>query len=301
MQIQDLFNQIWKPMTNLQQTINQAIPVYFNEPDFNEFILPHLWVGTRGPKPKLSMYKLFHYILHVLYTGEQWKMLPIEKGPDGKPEIHYSRIWRKWKQWVEHDSIAAIFYESVKTLKEQQLLDVSQLQGDGSNTICVKGGDLKGYCGHKHQKGNKIIALQDNAGNILAPMTIATVNQSDMLQLPNSLKDLKVTCQRTGLVIPRNTPLNLDPGFDSRKNRKAIWNAGLKPNIKENPRNRKSAKRGRKRFFDKDLYDNRFKCERTYSWQDKFRRVLIQYEWYQHLFLGFNMLAFALINFRHVH
>lgn len=288
-------------MTNLQQTVNQAIPVYFNENDFNEFILPHLWVGTRGPKPKLPLWKIFHYILHILYTGEQWKMLPIEKGKDGKPEIHYCRIWEKWKQWVEHESISNIFYQSVKILKERKLLDLSQLHGDGSNTVCVKGGDLKGYCGYKHQKGNKIVSLQDNAGNVLAPMTIATVNQSDMVQLPNSLNDLKTTCRKIELTIPKQTPLNLDPGFDSRKNRKTVWNAGLKPNIKENPRNRKKTKRGRKRFFDKEIYDNRYKCERTFSWQDKFRRVLIQYEWYQHLFLGFNLLAFALINFRHVH
>ena len=30
--------------------------------------------------------------------------------------------------------------------------------------------------------------------------------------------------------------LNLDGGFDSRRKRKAIFNAGLIPNIKENPR-----------------------------------------------------------------
>gem|GEM_PF-7016505 len=35
-------------MTNLQKTINQAIPVYFNEDDFNKFILPHLWIGVSG-------------------------------------------------------------------------------------------------------------------------------------------------------------------------------------------------------------------------------------------------------------
>lgn len=288
-------------MTNLQQTANQAIPVYFNEEDFDAFILPLLWAGTRGPKPKLSLWKTFHLILHILYTGEQWKMLPVEKGPDGKPEIHYTRVWAKWKQWVEHGSIAAIFYRSIELLKEHNHLDLSLLHGDGSNTISKKGGDLCGYSGHKHQKGNKIIALHDNAGNILAPMTIATVNQSDMVLLIDSLSDLKTTLKKCNLHIPKGTILNLDPGFDSRKNRKAVWNAKLKPNIKENKRNRKTVRRGRKRFFDKDLYKQRYKCERTYSWQDKFRRVLIQYEWYQHLFLGFNLLAFALINLRHVH
>ena len=228
-------------------------------------------------------------------------MLPIDKDASGNPAIHYTRILEKWKQWVERDSVASIFYESVKILNERKLLDLSLLHGDGSNTVCVKGGNLKGYCGHKHQKGNKIVSLQDNAGNILAPMTIATVNQSDMIQLVNSLSDLKVTCRRANLTITKNTPLNLDPGFDSRRNRKAVWNVGLKPNIKENPRNRKAIKRGRKRFFDKTIYGSRYKCERTFAWQDKFRRVLIQYEWYQHLFHGFNLLAFALINLRHVH
>jgi hypothetical protein len=41
-------------------------------------------------------------------------------------------------------------------------------------------------------------------------MAIATVNQSDMVQLPNALKDLKITCRRCGIGIPPNTPLNLD-------------------------------------------------------------------------------------------
>lgn len=70
-------------------------------------------------------------------------MLPIEKGPDGKPEIHYCRIWMKWKQWAEHGSIAALFYQSVNLLKERGHLDLSVLQGDGSNTISAKEGDLK--------------------------------------------------------------------------------------------------------------------------------------------------------------
>ena len=288
-------------MTNLQQTAIQALPVYFTEQDFNEFILPHLWSWRRGPKTKVSFWKIFHYILHVLYTGEQWKMLPIEKGADGQPEIHYTRFWSKWKQCVEHGCIRAMFYQSISILHQHGKLDLSLLHGDGSNTKSVKGGDLNGYSGHKHQKSNKIVTLQDNAGNVLAPMTIATVNQSDMVQLPDALTDLKTTCRQGGLNLEKGTPLNLDPGFDSRKNRKIIWNAGLKPNIKENKRNRKTPKRGRKRFFDKDLYAQRFKCERTFTWQDKFRRVLLQYEWYRDLFLGFNLLAFTLINFRHFH
>jgi hypothetical protein len=206
----------------------------------------------------------------LLYdTISQWQMLPIERGADGKAEIHYTRIWAKWKQWVEMGSISAIFYQSVRLLKEHGHLDLSLLHGDGSNTVSKKGGDKNGYSGHKHQKGNKCISIQDNAGNILAPMIIAAVNQSDMVLLVDALNDLKTTFKLCNLSVPPDTVLNLDPGFDSRKNRKAIWNSGLKPNIKENKRNRKNTKRGRKRFFDPTRYKQRYKCERTYAWQDK--------------------------------
>jgi transposase len=288
-------------MLNLEKTVDTCIPVFFNKDDFNKFILPHLWQGSRGPKSKVSPYRLFHYILYVLYTGIQWKMLPIEKGECGQPEIHYTRVWSKFKQWVKQGSVADIFYASVRQLQETGQLDLSVLHGDGTNFTAKLGSDHTGYSGHKHQKGNKIVAIQDNAGNILAPMTVETVNQSDMILLPSALKDLKTTCDRCRVKLANNTVLNLDGGFDSRKNRKAIWNVGLKPNIKENPRNRKKTKRGRKRFFDKDLYALRFKCERTFAWEDKFRRVITQFEYLRELAMGFHLLAFALINFRSCH
>lgn len=44
--------------------------------------------------------------------------------------------------------------------------------------------------------------------------------------------------------------ISLDGAYDSKKNRKMLFNAGMMPNINENKRNRKSKKRGRKRLFD---------------------------------------------------
>jgi transposase len=38
----------------------------------------------RGPQCKVGYHKPFNYILKVLYTGMQWKELPMEKGPGGK-------------------------------------------------------------------------------------------------------------------------------------------------------------------------------------------------------------------------
>ncbi len=67
---------------------------------------------------------------------------------------------------------------------------------------------------------------------------MAPVNETDMVLLPQGLHALKEVAKEVGLDL-RGAYLNLDGGFDSTHNRKCIFNAGMIPNIKENPRNRK--------------------------------------------------------------
>jgi hypothetical protein len=45
--------------------------------------------------------------------------------------------------------------------------------------VAKKGGEGMGYSGHKHQTGEKVIAIADKRGNVLAPLTVAPVNQTD--------------------------------------------------------------------------------------------------------------------------
>src|SRR5713101_3832387 len=116
-----------------------------------------------------------------------------------------------------------------------------------------KRGDGIGYSGHKHQKGEKVIAIIDNHGYVLAPVPVAPVNETDMVLFPEGLKALKDVAKEVGLDL-RGAYFNLDGGFDSKDNRKMIFNAGMIPNIKENPRNRKTTKRGRKRLFNAALH-----------------------------------------------
>jgi hypothetical protein len=65
------------------------------------------------------------------------------------------------------------------------------------------------------------------------------VNQTDMVRFPEGLKALKPVAKKVGLDL-RGASLNLDGGFDSTRHCKCIFNAGMIPNIKENPRNRKT-------------------------------------------------------------
>ena len=70
------------------------IPVQLSEPEFEAFILSHLSMPKRGPKCKLGYYRVFNLILWVLYTGMQWKCLPVPHDAQGKPAIHYTTIYK---------------------------------------------------------------------------------------------------------------------------------------------------------------------------------------------------------------
>jgi hypothetical protein len=119
----------------------------------------------------------------------------------------------------------------------------------------------------------------------------------DMILLPDSLKALKQVAKKTGLVL-EGAYLNLDSGFDSTHNRKCIFNAGMIPNITENPRNRKRSKRGRKRFFNAAIHVLRTRVDGTFAWEDKFKRVLLRFERIQQRHSGMKLLAYTLINVR---
>ena len=126
---------------------------------------------------------------------------------------------------------------------------------------------------------------------------MAPVNETDMVLLPKSLKALKQVATAVGLDL-EGALLNLDGGFDSTHNRKCIFNAGMIPNIPENPRNRKHPKRGRKRLFNAALHAFRLRVERTFAWEDKFKRLLLRFERIQQRHYGMKLMAYTLINLR---
>ena len=118
-----------------------------------------------------------------------------------------------------------------------------------------------------------------------------------MVLLPQGLNALKQVAKQVRLD-RRGASLNLDGGFDSAHNRKCIFDAGLIPTIKENPRNRKTPKRGRKRFFNAAIHALRMRVERTFAWEDKFKRLLLRFERIQQRHYGMKVLAYTLINLR---
>lgn len=119
---------------NKKQLVYNHLPKKIFVKDFNRYIKPHLKKRFKGPKRKLSFYKIFNYILYVLHTGIQWDQLPIKR-----KELHWSNIYKWHNRWSKDGSYQALFAASVIHLKDTGQLDTSILHGDGTNMVVKKG------------------------------------------------------------------------------------------------------------------------------------------------------------------
>jgi transposase len=125
--------------TTVQKPATTPIPVQLSAPEFEAFLFPHLSMPKRGPKCKLGYHRVFNLILWVLYTGMQWKSLPIPQDAQGKPAIHSTTIYKVFAKWADDGSLWQAFVASVRHLAAEKQLDLTVLHGDGTNTVAKKG------------------------------------------------------------------------------------------------------------------------------------------------------------------
>ena len=115
------------------------LPIRVSQNEFNRYIRPHLRKPIKGPKPTLSHYQIFNYILYVLHTGIQWEELKVKRN-----QLHWSNIYKWHNRWSKDGSYKNLFLSSIMELDDQGKLDFSILHGDGSNTVAKKGARRSG-------------------------------------------------------------------------------------------------------------------------------------------------------------
>jgi hypothetical protein len=120
--------------TSTSSFVYHRIPTQVSRQDFNRYIDPPLKRPKTGPKPKLSLYKIFNYILYVLHPGIQWDQLKTKRNA-----LHYTNVYKWHNRWSKNGSYQALFEASIIQLHQANQLDTSVLHGDGSNTVVKKG------------------------------------------------------------------------------------------------------------------------------------------------------------------
>lgn len=276
-----------------------TIPVSLTEKQFDEHIRPYISTAKRGFESKIPLFKIFNYVLYHLHTGCQWYQLPIAAFPNNpdKKEISYTAVYYHFRKWSRDGSLQKVWEHSIMTIAPA--LNLSEINLDGSHAIAKKGGEVVAYQGRKKAKTTNILPMTDAAGFIVASTGLIAGNHNDAHLLKPHLQKAFKSLKHLGLEIS-GAYFNADKAFDTQAAQKTCFNHGLIPNIDENKRNRKAAKRGRKRFFNQEVYKRRFTSERSFAQIDKFRALLLRFDRRETYFLGAHFIAFTMINLRHL-
>jgi len=130
----------FKKHPELQQ-YRKKIPNKVSKENFEKYIEPYLSKPKTGFKKieEVPLDKQFNYIIKVLRTGSQWSELVIDKNKEGKAEIHYTNLWRKFNRWANDGSLYKVFVNSLQLLNKAGKLKIDLLHADGTNTIAKKG------------------------------------------------------------------------------------------------------------------------------------------------------------------
>lgn len=132
-------------------------------------------------------------------------------------------------------------------------------------------------------------------------MVVRAVNEHDSQLFDESFANLLEVADELALNL-EGSYLTLDPGFDSKGDKEMIEKAGLIPVIKPNLRGTKDQETIHQRLKEfeeaKEIYKERYRIERSFAWEDKYRKLVIRYERLQSTFMGFRYLAYSMINLR---
>jgi hypothetical protein len=239
-----------------------------------------------------------------LYPEAPLHRLPVEGiadcarcNPSRKKEISWQAVYYHWQKWSAGGCFEQVWQQSIHFIQNE--LDCEYLNLDGSHTIAKKGGESVVYQHRKRAKTSNILPISDANGFILASTGIVAGNRHDAFNLKANLQAAFKHIKKLGIQIA-GAFFNADSAFDTRDARKVCFNHGLIPNMDKNNRNQKRVKRGRKRLFNKGIYNKRFSSERTFAWIDKFRALRVRDDRKDVHFLGGHHIVFALINLRHL-
>lgn len=234
-----------------------------------EPLLPEYPSGKPG-RPWRSHREVLDAILWVLRTGAPWRDLP-EKYPP------YQTCHRRFKQWSMDGTFEKIEMALMEILEKRKQINMSECSIDAKFIPAKKGGECVGKtkCG----KGTKLVAITEKRGR---PVSVLITSAScHEVRLVEPALDACWTSESPAVLIG-------DKAYDSDPLDAALRRRGTEMVSPHRKNRKKPATQDGRRLR---RYKRRFKVERFFSWLEDFRRLVVRWEYYAELYLGFVLLA----------
>jgi len=237
-----------------------------------------------GGRPRVPDRRCADAIFYVLRTGCQWAALN-QTGLCAKSTAH-----DRFQEWADAGVFLALWQAGVEQFDELSGIDWSFLSMDGAMTKAPLGGDQTGPNPTDRAKAGVKRSLLTDGHGVPLGLTVAGANRNDM-------KLVRVTIESMVVERPRPTEeqpqgMCLDKGYDYEEVRDILREFGFTAHIRSRGEEAKQLVR------EAGQRARRWVVERSHSWMNRFRRILVRWEKKPGHYLAFLHFACALIAFR---
>ena len=247
-----------------------------------EPLLPKEAPRPKGGRKRIERRAVLEGILYVLRTGIPWQLLPQELGWGSG-----MTCWRRLRDWQQAGVWAKLHHHLLNQLGQAGKIDWSRAAVDSSSVAAPLGGAETGpNPTDRGKSGTKHHIVVDRQGIPLAVVQSgANVHDSKMLEA--AVDAIPPIRQSRGAPRRRPTKLHGDKAYDSRHCRQVLRRRNIIQRL---------ARRGIE--SSSHLGQHRWVVERTHAWLNRYRRLLIRWEFRADIHLAFLTLGCALVCWR---
>lgn len=236
--------------------------------------------------PRVPNRAAMNAIVLVLRTGMQWNAL------NATGICSSSSAHRRFMEWTQAGVFLAFWKSGLLAYEELAGIDWSFLSMDGAMTKAPLGGDSTGPNPTDRGKKGTKRSLLTEADGIPVGLEVAGANKNDFKLVQQTLQSVPQELDRPEPTEQEPQGICMDKGYDYPETREQVRKAKLTPHIRRRGENKSKRKRypgGKAR---------RWVVERTHSWMNRFRRILVRWEKRNDTYLAMLHLVCGLICFR---
>ena len=237
-----------------------------------------------GHNPRVPDRDAMNGILFVLRTGCQWNAL------DSTGICSCSSAYRRFREWIDAGVFHKLWTSGLAEYDAVRGIDWKWNSMDGALTKAPLGGEKTGpNPTDRAKKGTKRSVLTDGNG-IPTGLAVDGANRHDCKMVRETLESIPVKRPK-----PRGRKrqgLCLDKAYDSQEVRELAEEFGFTAHIRSRGEEAKAIKR------KAGVKARRWVVERTHSWLNRFRRILVRWEKLAKTHIAMLHLAFGIITWR---
>lgn len=237
---------------------------------------------AKGGRPRVPDRPIFAALISLLRTGEQWNALPDEFPPS-------STVHDRMQEWEQQGFFATLWQAGLADYDEVAGIDWQWQAADGVMTKAPFGGAASGpNPTDRGKRGTKRSLLTEGTGMPLA-VVVAGANRHDMKLVAATLDAVMIARPNPATVAQH---LCLDGGYDYDAVREEATGRGYTTHIRRRSEERQEP--------HPDGKARRWVVERTHSWLNRSRRLLVRWEKKAENYVAFVHLACAQLLFSRV-